>query len=96
MLGKEKNSHLVGSFTAIEGQKLMFTIPYDEGWDLLIDGKESELKKVLGVFMEADIEAGDHTYEMRYVPSGLENGIVTSIVGVLLTILWLCINIKKS
>lgn len=92
---KIKDSHLRGSFTAEPGQELMFTIPYDEGWTLTIDGKKTEIKQVLGVFMAADVEPGEHTYEMRFVPTGLKTGILLLIVCILLLQLYLLLDKRR-
>lgn len=90
---KMSDSHLTGSFTAGENQKLMFTIPYDEGWSLYVDGQKTELKKVLDVFMLADVNPGEHTYEMKFVPEGLKSGSVLSLIGLLMSLLLLLISV---
>lgn len=92
---KIKDSHLRGSFTAKSGQELMFTIPYDEGWTLTIDGKKTEIKQVLGVFMAAEVEPGEHVYEMRFMPTGMKAGIAISGICILLLPLYLIIDRKR-
>ena len=82
---KVKDSHLRGEFTAEDGQLLMFTIPYDEGWTCFIDGKQAEIKKVLGVFMAVDAPAGTHSYEMKFFPTGMKTGIGFSAAALLTT-----------
>lgn len=83
-----KDSHLRGEFTAEAGQLLMFTIPYDEGWTLTVDGKESEIKQVLGIFMAAEVEPGTHTYEMKFFPSGMRTGIIISAAALAVTVIF--------
>ena len=77
------DSHLRGEFTAEEGQKLMFTIPYDEGWTCYIDGEEVPVNMVLGVFMAVDVPEGTHSYEMEFVPTGLKTGAAISLAGLI-------------
>ncbi len=89
---KISDTHLMGTFTAQEGQKLMFTIPYDEGWTLYIDGEKRNLDKVLDVFMAADAGPGEHTYEMKFVPIGLKAGGIVTGVSLLLSFILLMIQ----
>ena len=92
---KIKDSHLRGSFTSESGQELMFTIPYDEGWTLTIDGTKTEIKQVLGVFMAADVEPREHTYEMRFVPTGLKTGIMIFVVCIFLLPLYILLDKRR-
>jgi len=89
---KVTDSHLKGTFTAEAGQELMFTIPYDEGWTLTVDGKKTELKKVLDVFMVADVEPGKHTYEMTFIPSGLKTGVLAAGAALVLIVLYIFLD----
>ena len=86
---KIKDSHLQGTMSVEEGQELLFTIPWDEGWTCFVDGKEVELTKVLGVFMAAEVEPGEHTYEMLYIPGGMETGMKISAATAILMLLYL-------
>ena len=92
---KVKDSHLRGEFTAEAGQMLMFTIPYDEGWTLTVDGQETEIKQVLGVFMAAEVDPGEHTYEMKFVPSGLKIGAVVATISALLIVGYVLFDRKR-
>lgn len=89
------DSHLKGTFTAEAGQKLLLTIPYDEGWTLTIDGKETELKQVLGAFMAVDVEPGEHSYEMKFLPSGLKIGAKAAGIGLLLIICYVFLDSRN-
>ena len=84
-----RDNHLTGRFTGSEGQKLMFTIPWDAGWTCWVDGREVEIEKVLGVFMAVDATIGEHTFEMKYVPAGLSIGTKISIGTFIFTLLYL-------
>lgn len=85
---KLRDNHLVGSYTAEEGQVLFLTIPWDEGWTLTVDGEKTPLHKVLGVLMAAEIPAGTHSYELRFVPAGLRAGACISAVTLAFTVLY--------
>ena len=92
---KIKVSHLRGEFTAEDGQLLMFTIPYDEGWTCFIDGKEAEIKQVLGVFMAIDAPAGTHSYEMKFFPTGMKTGIALSGAALLTTLVYIPLDSRR-
>ena len=94
-IAKISNNQLNGTFASVDGQKLMFTIPYDKGWTLLVDGKKKELNKVLDLFMVAEVESGEHTYELKYIPCGLNIGEALGAISLLLTALWILKYIKK-
>ena len=91
---KVKDSFLRGSFTADENQLLLFTFPWDEGWKLTVDGEETALRQILGLFLAADVPAGEHSYEMHYTPPGLRAGMVVSGAALALTVLYLAFGRK--
>ena len=90
-----KDSYLRGEVTLEAGQELMFTIPYDEGWTLIVDGQETEVKKNLGVFMAAEVGPGTHTYEMKFLPAGLNMGAVAAAASLVLIIAFVLIDSRK-
>ncbi len=91
---KRKDSHLSGTFAASEGQTLLFTIPWDEGWALTVDGQRTELRKVFGLFMAAEVPAGEHSYELKFTPAGLKTGLLISLVTLLFTLCYLAFGKK--
>ncbi len=93
-LEKIKDSHLRGTVTLEEGQELLFTIPWDEGWTCTVDGQPVALTKVLGVFMAAELSPGEHSYEMKYVPEGLNIGMKISAAAFVLMLVYLLFGRK--
>lgn len=93
-LTRQSSSCLTGSFQAEEGQTLLFTIPYDEGWRLYIDGAPAEFTRVLDVLFAAKVPAGQHTFTLRYLPKGLYAGCAISLAALLTAALW-CLRRKK-
>ena len=92
VLEKIKDDHLVGQYTAAESGQLLFTIPWDEGWSLYVDGEKAEITEVLGVFMAAQVKPGAHTFEMKYVPAGLSIGLKISACTLAFTLLYLLLG----
>ena len=78
------DDHLLGTITtSTSSTTVMTTIPYDEGWRIYLDGEQIEAYQTLNALIAFDINtSGDHTLEMRYMPSLYRTGIVISIIGI--------------
>ena len=63
---KDKDHHLTGTVNTKEEKRLLFTIPYKEGWTLTIDGTETVVEKTCGLFMSAEVTPGEHVYELKF------------------------------
>lgn len=62
----------------------MTTIPYDEGWTIVVDGKEETPVKMLEGFIGVRLSPGEHLIEMNYMPVGLKPGIWISLASLVL------------
>lgn len=79
---------------AAEDCALFTSIPFEEGWTALVDGKEAEIQKgVDKTFMCLDVTSGTHTIELSFYPSGMKTGIILSIGGAVLFALVIVIPI---
>ena len=65
-----KDGYLKGDINLEEGQMIFTTVPYDEGWTVKLDGKKVEPEKLAEAFIGIKASAGQHTVEMKYIPSG--------------------------
>lgn len=73
-----------GTINAIQEQaSLFFSIPYNQGWKVKIDGKECPLYQAQIGFMAVDIPQGEHQVELYYRTPYLKTGTIIS--GVVLT-----------
>ncbi len=88
------DSHLFGSVTTATDGQLMFTsIPWDEGWQISVDGEAVELHKTADALISFYVEeAGEHRIELRYMPRvvslGLAITIVSSVIFLLVLLLY--------
>ena len=80
-LSEVSDTHLKGSFTTHVDGAYTFTIPYDDGWTVTVDGEKQELKKSLDAFLRVDVPAGEHEVELSYFPKYLREGIIVSIAS---------------
>ena len=90
---KKTDSHLLGTVDAKDEQRLFFTIPYDVGWTLKVDGIETSLEKTADLFMSAPVSAGSHNYELTFFPKGLKTGIMITGGGCILLLILILYNI---
>ena len=67
-----------------EAGTLLLTIPYDEGWQITVDGAPAEFYTVGDTFIGLHLEEGEHEIRMTYTPGGLWEGSAVSLVCVLL------------
>lgn len=83
---------LTGTFTAESGQKILFTLPWDEGWTCYIDGQPVPIEKTWDLFMSVNAPEGSHTYEMKFFPAWMNYGMILCAVAfvglIILMIVW--------
>ena len=82
------DSHLTGLVTTEENRQLMFTsIPYDEGWNIYVDGNKVDIYEANNSLVAFYVEgAGEHTLEMKYMPGVVRLGIIVSFTGLIIFI----------
>lgn len=77
------SSRITGTLTAQSGQVLLLTVPQESGWHLKIDGEETNTYAVLDALLAADIPAGNHAFELYFIPPGFYAGLLLTILTVL-------------
>ncbi len=83
------SDHIRGKIHADEAFPVfMTTIPYDTDWHIFVDGKEAETSALLEeAFLGLEhLEPGEHEIELIYIPSGFKEGLIISIIALLLII----------
>jgi len=84
-----ESDYVAGDITMEEPGRVIFTLPYEDGWTVLVNGEEREGALFGGCLMAFDLEPGIYHFEMRYVPEGVYAGIGVSVVSVLLfLVIW--------
>lgn len=88
----EVDEHTSSSFSGsveseVGKETLLFTIPYDEAWQIEVDGERKEGKMALQTFLAIDLEPGEHTIELKYVPKGWHVGVAITLVSILIVAL---------
>ena len=76
---------------------LLVTIPYDEGWTVMVDGWEVTPYIAVNNLMVIGVEPGEHEIILTFVPQGQKEGLaVTAAAAVLLIISYMVIRLRKK
>jgi len=92
---KYANNYVDLSTTTSKEGFLVFSDTYYSGWRAYIDGKETKIYKVNGIFKGINVSAGDHKIRFRFMPYDFIIGAAISGVTFMGLIVFLVINIKK-
>ena len=85
---KVEKDLLSGKITASEGQSLFTSFAYDEGYIAKVNGKTAKTFSVNG-FLAIQLEEGENTVVLDFLPSGLWLGIIAFLIGLVALILYL-------
>ena len=87
-LGDFKDNYITGKINVnYEDQLLYFSVPYDKGWTIKVDGEVVEPEKVAEAMMAIPINKGEHKIEMKYISNGLKEGMIISGISILALLL---------
>ena len=67
-----------------DSTNMLTTIPYDEGWHIVVDGEEIEYTKALGSLIMFELDEGKHEIEMYYMSKSFFIGNIISLSGVII------------
>ena len=83
-LEKIEGDTLVCSVDNKEAGYLISSIPYDEGFEIRLNGEKISMEKVNTAFLGAKVPKGRYTVEISYQAPGKKLGLVCTGVGILL------------
>lgn len=94
LLNKEKleiveyNKDYIKTTVTVEENNMLYTsIPYDKGFEIIVDGKKQEPIKAFDTLISLKLDKGKHTIEFKYQPRGLKEGTIISLIGIILFII---------
>ncbi len=82
-----KENHIKGNISVDDNNVLFLSIPYDEGFKILVDNKEVDYYKVIDNFIGLDLEKGYHDIEIIYEVKGFKLGLFVSLLSLITFIL---------
>ena len=89
---KYSDHKIKGNITVQEDGVLMFSIPYDEGWRIYANGERLEPYPLISGLMGIDLPEGDYEIKMVYRCPGLLEGFLTSLLGVIIFVVFIRIE----
>lgn len=76
---------LKGTIEISGSNKVMLTtIPYEEGWKITVDGKETEAVCAMDSMIALELDEGVHEIEMTFMPDYFIVSVIISIVGLII------------
>lgn len=92
------DSDFSGTVKVAENGMIFTSIPYDESWNITIDGEKvpaENIVKIGNALTGIYTSAGEHTIEFKYTPKGLLTGCIISVAGLIILILLIILKKKK-
>lgn len=65
-------------------------------WTVTLDGKTVKTKEIAGLFIGVQVHEGENTLVFTFVPKGRNAGLLITLVTLLITVLCLVINYKRT
>ncbi len=87
--------HLFGKIKIADSEMVYLTIPYDEGWQLKVDGKKYEKTKIDGGLIGVLLSKGLHTIEMHYKLLYFNEGMILCALGIMFMFVFNSSQLKK-
>ncbi len=83
-LKKISSSHLKGTLKVQDNDKMLYlSIPYDESWQIKINGRKRKAVKVFDAMTAVPLFKDDAEIEMIYIPKGFYPGLIISLLSLL-------------
>ena len=81
------DTRIKGTIDAGEGGVFVTSIPFEEGWSMKIDGRRTKIGELTGgAWISAGLKEGTHEIELSFRPAGLINGLLLTILSILVLI----------
>lgn len=77
---RRSSSHLTAETENLQEKILIFSIPYEENWNITVDGVRTSPEKIYDTFLAVPLGPGRHIVDLCYIPKGFYAGTGISIV----------------
>ncbi|ESV54807.1 copper ABC transporter permease [Streptococcus agalactiae LMG 14747] len=79
---KTNGNHVITNYQANHDSSIIYTLPFDRGWEAKINNKKTKIRRVQKGFMAVDVPKGKGTVRLTFIPQGLKKGSLLSILGI--------------
>lgn len=80
------DTKIKGTVTAQSNSTMLFSIPYDGGWSVYIDGKKVNTYAVKDALLAVSVSAGEHTIVLKYMPVNLIKGCIITLLCIIILV----------
>ena len=81
---KHSDTAISGTVNTARDGVMFFSIPYDNGWTVKVDGKKVSAFAIKDAVLGINLSAGEHTIELKYRPVNLIPGIMITLASILI------------
>ena len=82
-ISRFSNSRIDGEINTKIKQLVFFSFPFDKGWKVKVNGKDSALLLVDGGLSAVQVEPGKNIISLQYSPTFVKNGMYLTLLGIL-------------
>lgn len=90
------DTEIVGDVDALNDGVMFFSIPYEKGWTVYVDGVKTESTEILNSMLGVRLKKGHHDIRLVYIPDGLVLGIIISSTAVVICGLIIFLDIRRK
>ena len=83
---KWNSTGFTGSVTCDSDGTFLFSIPYDKGWSVYIDGKKCSTYSIADALLAVDITKGTHSVKLKFMPVNLIKGCIITFICIIILI----------
>lgn len=80
------NTKIEGTVNAAYDGTMMFSIPYDGGWSVYVDGKKTDTYALKDALLAFDVTSGNHEITLKYTSVNLIKGCIITILCIIILI----------
>ena len=92
----DKSEYKFSAGAKDDKEYLLLPISYDKGYEAQINGADADVIKVGGTFSALKLNKGNNDIIISFVPDGMKTGILLSLFGVILMILYMVLNSRSD
>ncbi|MCQ2467964.1 MAG: YfhO family protein [Clostridia bacterium] len=96
VVDKYENGNVMFTTNLSDGDMLLTSIPYEDGWTCYVDGVEKEITQYQDALIAVDAGSGTHKVELKFAAPGIKPGLVMSAVGVVMLIALFVVDNKTK
>jgi len=96
LIQKHSQNLIEGTITTPEPTLLMFAIPFDKGWSVVVDGEKQEIHVVDIGFMGIVLNKGFHRVRLTFSPPFFITGLIFSIISLIVFLTLIFITLERN